>query len=141
MADKLIKKIIATEQDRQAVIRELLLMPLDQIKYVSYGDAKRTHLQNARFHAFCADTSRQKQWAGLWLDTTAWKCLTVSGHARATGNISDPVLGLENELVCIRESTADMGVKRMSSVLEYQQCWCAENGIKITAPKWVWEVK
>ncbi len=141
MSDKLIKKIVATEQARRLVLDELHAMPLDKIKYVSYGDAKRTHLQNARFHAFCADTARQKQWAGLWLDTDAWKCLYVSGHARATGNISDPIFGLENDLVCIRESTADMGVKRMASLLEYQKYWCADNDIIITAPKWMWDVK
>ena len=139
MAEKLIKRLIATEADRQAVIRELQVMPLDKVKYVTFGDATRTLIQNARFHAFCTDVSNKKEWAGSMQDVPTWKCLFVSAHARAKGQISDPTLGLENELVCIRESTADMGVKRMASLLEYQQYWCADNNIRITAPKWMYE--
>ncbi|MWQ04990.1 hypothetical protein GHI33_10230, partial [Glaesserella parasuis] len=39
------------------------------------------------------------------------------------------VIGLEGELVNIRESTAEMGVKRMASLIEYTTAWGVSHGV------------
>ena len=132
-----VKRLIATEQDRQRIIAELSALPLDAIKVVVFGDAERSLQQNAKFHAVCSDVSKQVLWDGGDYDTKGWKLLFVSGHAMATGGEVKLVHGFEDELVNIRESTADMGVRRMSSCLEYQAAWCADNGIRLHVPKWM----
>ncbi len=86
--------------------------------------------QNARFHALCSDLERSGfAWAGKPRSAEAWKVLLVSGHAVATKQPQDVTLGLENELVNLRESTASMTVARSSSLIEYAQAFCAMNGV------------
>ncbi|MDE4020769.1 recombination protein NinB, partial [Glaesserella parasuis] len=53
----------------------------------------------------------------------------ISAHAEATKEGSCLVTGLEGELVNIRESTAQMSVKRMASLIEYVQAYCDLNGV------------
>ncbi|OQS42317.1 recombination protein NinB [Chromobacterium haemolyticum] len=131
------KRLITSEEDRQRVLAEISMMPLDAVKMVQFGDATRTDMQNAKFHAICGDASKQAKWIGKRLDVPQWKCLFVSGHAIATGLGSEMVPGLEGEFVNIRESTAQMGIKRMASCIEYTQSWCIDSGVRLTAPKWM----
>lgn len=94
---------------------------------------KRTLDQNAKFHAICEDMGRQgAMWAGKPRTAKEWKVLLVSGHAVATGEEAEVVTGLEGELVSIRESTADMGVRRGSSLIEYALAYCASNRISLS---------
>lgn len=132
-----IKRLIASESDRQRVMAEIAMMPLDSVKMIQFGDATRTDIQNAKFHSICGDASKQAKWIGRILELPQWKCLFVSGHAIATGLGADMVPGLEGEFVNIRESTAQMGVKRMSSCIEYTQAWCYENGVRLSTPRWM----
>jgi hypothetical protein len=41
--------------------------------------------------------------------------------------------GLEGEFCNIRESSAQMGVKRLNSLIEYTLAWAADNDIRIAA--------
>ena len=93
-------------------------------------DVTRTLEQNAKFHAVCEDVAK----SGMkWMDKTRtagqWKVLFVSGHTVATAGSADMVPGLENEFVNLRESTAGMSVKRLSSLLEYTLAWCANHEV------------
>jgi len=90
--------------------------------------------QNAKFHAMCTDVSKQATYMGRKLTKLQWKNLFVSGHAIATELGTDIVPGLEGEFVNIRESTADMGIKRKASLIEYVTAWGAENGIVWSEP-------
>ncbi|MGF7452571.1 recombination protein NinB, partial [Pasteurella bettyae] len=38
-------------------------------------------------------------------------------------------IGLEGEVINLRESTAQMGVKRLASLIEYLTVWGVENGV------------
>lgn len=98
---------------------------------VTEHDDKRTLDQNAKFHAICDDVARQATYMGRKLDAPSWKALFVSGHAIATKQGGEVLPGLEGEFVAIRESTAKMGKKRASSLLEYVLAWCAENGVEL----------
>jgi hypothetical protein len=42
------------------------------------------------------------------------------------------VPGIEGEFVNIRESTAKMGVKRATSLIEYVLAFCASKGVELT---------
>ena len=59
-----------------------------------------------------------------------WKVLFISGHAIATNQKTDVVPGLEGEFVNIRESSAQMSVSRMASLIEYTTAYGVANGVK-----------
>ena len=91
--------------------------------------------QNARFHAICADLERYRlPWAGQPRKLPEWKVLTVSGHAIATNEGAEVVVGLEGELVNLRESTARMSVRRASSLIEYATAFCALHRVPLSDP-------
>lgn len=127
------KYFLRNEQIRQNLINHIKSLPLDDNKplVVSITSMKRSVEQNSRFHALCGDVAKQAVYAKRELTPVQWKTLFISGHAVATGLGADVVAGLENEFVNIRESSASMTVKRMASLIEYTQAWCAGNGVNL----------
>ncbi len=89
----------------------------------------RTLEQNSKLHAMLTDISQQIQFKGRWLNVEQWKAIMVSAHAVATGKGVDMEIGLEGEVINLRESTAQMGVKRLASLIEYLTVWGVENGV------------
>ncbi|MBS0857256.1 MULTISPECIES: recombination protein NinB [unclassified Tatumella] len=108
-------------------------LPTDDLRplTVTIDDSKRTLPQNDLFHALCTDVSRQVLWQRQKLALIDWKALFVSGHAMATGRPGIITTGIEGEFCSIRESTAQMGVKRMTSLIEYSTAWAAGNGVRL----------
>ncbi|MYZ41399.1 recombination protein NinB [Schauerella aestuarii] len=92
----------------------------------------RSSDQNARLHAIFGEIAKQAKWMGRTLTPTQWKTLMISGHAAATGHGADMVPGLEGEFVSIRESSAQMSVARMTSLIEYVQAWCVDNNVEVS---------
>lgn len=93
---------------------------------VRIEEPKRNGEQNDKFHAICDDLAKSGiQWMGKRRSKDEWKVLLVSGHAVATKQGADMVPGLEGEFVNLRESTASMGIKRMSSLIEYANAFMA----------------
>ena len=113
---------------------------LDLIKELPTDDKKplvvkiqpitRNLEQNAKFHAMCQDVANQAEFMGRKLTMEQWKVLFISGHAIATNQKADVVPGLEGEFVNIRESSAQMSVSRMASLIEYVTSWCVQNGVR-----------
>jgi hypothetical protein len=93
----------------------------------------RTVRQNALLHSLFSQIADQAEFHGRRLTAVQWKTLLVSAHAVATGIGTDMVPGIEGEWVNIRESTAQMGVKRLNSLIEYTLAWAADNDIRIAA--------
>ncbi len=56
--------------------------------------------------------------------------LLISGHTIATKEANKMVIGLEGEVVNLRESSAQMSVSRLNSLIEYVQAWAAGQGVK-----------
>lgn len=92
----------------------------------------RNSEQNALLHGMLGELAIKATWGGEKRSADAWKVLMVSAHAIAEGQPCELVKGLEGELVNIRESTAKMSVKRLSSLIEYIQAWAAINEITFT---------
>lgn len=92
---------------------------------------RRSDVQNARLHAMFSDIAKRHVFNGRRLTLEQVKVLFISGHSIATGNGADLVVGLEGEAVNIRESSARMSVARMASLIEYVQCWAANNGLEL----------
>lgn len=90
----------------------------------------RRDSQNRKFHALCGDLERSRfQWMGKPRTAAQWKVLLVSGHAVATKEETEVIPGLEGEFINVRESTAQMTVRRSASLLEYTIAFCAMNRI------------
>lgn len=101
----------------------------------SLKPATRTIRQNAFLHALFGLIAKQREWYGRRLNAYQWKNLMISAHAVAVGAGVDMVPGIEGEFVNVRESSANMGVGRMNSLLEYVLSWCTTNDVKIPAGK------
>lgn len=86
--------------------------------------------QNSKLHALLSDISKQCKFNGKRRDIETWKMIFVSAHKIATGGKAEMVIGIEGEVINLRESTAQMSVKRLASLIEYVQAWGVENGVK-----------
>jgi hypothetical protein len=99
---------------------------------VTFEPKKRTDDQNRRFHWLCGLLAKsQVEWAGKRRTLAQWKVLLVSGHATVTKEGSEMVPGLEGEFVNLRESTAQMSVRRSTSLIEYTQAFMVHHGVEI----------
>jgi hypothetical protein len=99
---------------------------------ISVSPPKRSGDQNAKLHAILTDLSRSPlTWAGKRRTVDEWKMLAVSAHAVATKEAGEIIPGLEGEFVAIRESTAQMSVKRASSLIEYLMAFCAQHSVEL----------
>ena len=97
---------------------------------VEVRQLKRSDAQNAKLHAMLKDIAKQKTFNGQKLNIDQWKMIFVSGHRIATGGTAEMAIGLEGEVINLRESTARMGVRRLASLIEYIQAWAAGNGVE-----------
>lgn len=91
--------------------------------------------QNSKLHALLSDISKQCEFNGKKRDVDTWKMIFVSAHKIATGGQAEMVIGIEGEVINLRESTAQMSVKRLASLIEYVQAWGVENEVKFN-DKW-----
>jgi hypothetical protein len=94
---------------------------------------RRLEVQNAKFHAMVGDIAREALFDDRRLSPSQVKVLLISAHAMVTGEGQDIVRGLEGEFVNIRESSAEMTVTRMASLIEFTSAWCATHGIRLSA--------
>ena len=114
------------DQARQGAIQAVKDAPSGWVVRVT--EPTRSLEANAKFHALCGEFEKLGiVWFGKKRTAKEWKVLLVSGHAIATNEGSDVVMGLEGELVNIRESTALMSVKRSSSLIDYSIAFYEEN--------------
>ncbi|MEG2265714.1 MAG: recombination protein NinB [Acinetobacter sp.] len=124
---------LRTEQIRSHAIEQIRNLPLDQNSplVLTIQERTRTLEQNAKLHAMLSDISRQHAYLGKKRNVEFWKGLFVSGWQIATNQNPEIVPGLEGEFINIRESTATMGVRKLSEVIEYIYAYCSMNGIKL----------
>lgn len=99
---------------------------------IAISEPKRSNDQNAKFHAMLTDLSRSPvKWAGKRRSVEEWKALIISGHSVATLSRGEVIPGLEGEFVAIRESSANMTVRRAASLIEYLLAFCVTNGVEL----------
>jgi hypothetical protein len=91
--------------------------------------------QNAALHRLLqAIVKARCKWGGRTWSIDDWRTLMVSAHSKATNRPGEIVPGIEGEFVALRRSTTRMGVAELSSLIEYVQAWCAQNGIDTDGP-------
>lgn len=101
---------------------------------IEVREKHRTLEQNAKLHAMLSDIARQKEFGGQKRTIEQWKMIFISGHKIATGGTAEMAVGLEGEVINLRESTAQMGVQRLASLISYIDAWAAENGVVFKTP-------
>jgi NinB protein len=129
MSDKQVFRLVHPTA-RQMASRAVINAPDGFICEVK--PATRSLDQNAMLHAIFSDVAQQATFHGKPRSAQQWKVIFISAHSVATNEGAEIVPGLEGEFVNIRESSARMSVKRLNSLIEYVQAWCAENGIRLT---------
>lgn len=109
----------------------IVQLPTDNEKplVVKIQPMTRTLEQNAKLHAMLTDIANQCEFQGKKRDVETWKAIFVSAHKIAMGGQAEIATGLEGEVINLRESTAQMGVKRLASLIEYITYWGVENGV------------
>ena len=115
------------EAAKNAMCRAILAA--DDGRWGIIQDETRTLEQNALLHPLLTDISKQSLWMGKKRPMLQWKVIMVSAHAIATGAPAEMVIGIEGEVVNLRESTTAMSVKRFNSLIEYVLAWGAMNGV------------
>lgn len=125
--------IITGEVARKAICRHVLAAPLGEV--VTIAPETRTQQQNRLLHPLLTDIAKQAQWMGKSRSMLQWKVIMVSAHAIATGEPNEMVIGIEGEVVNLRESTAAMSKKRFASLVDYVLAWGAMNGIVFSEPE------
>lgn len=118
---------------RQRVMRMISSVPDGY--FVTVSEPTRSHEQNALLHKLCSDTAKQAPWAGKLRTTVDWKRLFVDGYMRVEQQGGLPLVpSLDYAgVVPLGEPTRAMGIKRMSDLIDYVNCWCAENSIQLSA--------
>ena len=115
-----------------------LVAAFQWIKALGFGKAyilevkefTRTVEQNSKLHALFGELAHQAKWSDSKLTAEQWKVLMISAHTIATKEPYRMVIGIEGEVVNLRESSAQMSVARMISLIEYIHAWGAQNGVK-----------
>lgn len=119
---------LSHNQARERAINQVFIAPDTCVVIIK--EQTRSLEQNALLHSmFNLLAESGLEWAGRKLSADQWKVLLVSGHAIATGHEADIVPGIENEIVNLRESTAQMSVKRLSSLISYIEAFLSEHDI------------
>ena len=91
----------------------------------------RTLAQNARMWDQLEDISKQVVWYGQKLTEEEWKDVFSAALKR-----QKVVPGLDGGFVVCGQRTSKMGKREMSDLLELMNAFCAERGVKLSAPKW-----
>lgn len=112
-----------------------VLLEANDTVCIEVCERKRSDEQNALLHAMLTEVSRKLEFNGKKLSVDEWKLVFVSAHAIATGKPAEMVIGLEGEVINLRESTAQMSVKRLSSLIEYIHAYCADKGMVFDGKK------
>jgi len=126
MGEKRVFRITPT--NRRHVAEQVANLPEGYV--IKAGPPTRSLEQNAMLHAMFGELAKKARYMGRALTLNQWKTLMISGHAMATGLGADVIPGVEGEFVNIRESSAQMTVARMTSLIEYVHAWAAENNVQ-----------
>lgn len=92
---------------------------------IKFQEPTRSLDQNAKLWAILGDVARQATHNGQSYSTDAWKALFMS----ACGHELKMMAGLSGEPVPMGLSSSKLGVAEMGELIEFIQCWAAENGV------------
>jgi hypothetical protein len=88
--------------------------------------------KNAHLHAVLGQKSKQKQWAGKWLDVEAWKRLVVAAYERAHGRTAEFYPAIDGQgFDVVYRRTSRMAEEEIREVIMFAESWALENGVEL----------
>lgn len=99
---------------------------------VEISAPKRSDPANRLLHALIGRIAQAKEWAGAKRDPETWKRLLVASWCRTRGVSVEVLPALDGHGVDIVPArTAGLSVAETNDLIEYIQCYAAENGIEV----------
>lgn len=92
----------------------------------------RTLEQNAKMHAMLTDIAKQMTFNGKSLHMLQWKGMLVCAFNKAAYDEEPEIVEFEGIFYNLRESTAEMGIKRTAEFIEYLFAWGEDNGVRFS---------
>jgi hypothetical protein len=123
------KQIISSRDNLVQAFRYAESFGYERPYVVEVRPLTRTDPQNKLLHALFGELAHQARWQNEKLTAEQWKMLMISAHTIATKEPNKMVIGLEGEVVNLRESSAQMSVARLNSLIEYVYAWGASQGV------------
>lgn len=97
---------------------------------------ERTNEKNAHLHAILGAISKQKQWAGQWLDIEAWKRLLVSAYERTKGRAAEIYPAVDGHgFDVVYRRTSRMSQEEIRDLILYVESWAIDNGVELREPE------
>lgn len=94
----------------------------------------RSNPQNAKLHALLGDIARVHTWAGQRLTAEDWKRLFIAAFVRASQQSARILPALDGQgFDVIYRRSSRMGKKEMAELIEFVECWAAENEVPAAA--------
>jgi hypothetical protein len=116
--------VVATDADRARAAAWCQKAPRGT--RIDFKGPRRTLDQNARMWAALTDVAEQATHNGKRYSTKAWKVLFM----HACGHEVQFLPSLDgSSFVPWNDSSSDLSKAEMSELIDFIQCWCAENGV------------
>ncbi|MGL5280636.1 MAG: recombination protein NinB [Plesiomonas shigelloides] len=128
------KFFIVSDQVKSNCLRAVQSILCDSKKpmTVEIRPQKRSEALSAKFHAMCRDMALQAEHNGEKYSEQDWKVFLISGHEYELSGKTRLVAGLHGEICKLRESSAEMTNRRMSSLIEFTYAIGASKGVRFT---------
>lgn len=98
---------------------------------VEIKESTRNSEQNAALHAMLTDISQQVKWHGQSFPVEVWKRLCMAAWLRESGGNPLLVPSLDgNGVDIIFERTSHLSVKKCAELIQWVECFGAEQGVK-----------
>lgn len=124
------KFFINSRKSLEECFRALNALGFEKSYVVEAKALTRTLKQNAMLHSMFGELEHQAKWNGEKLTSEQWKMLMISAHAIATKEPTKLTIGLEGEIVNLREKSSTMTISRLNSLIEYVMAWGVANGVR-----------
>lgn len=93
---------------------------------------ERSTEKNAHLHAVLQAISKQRQWAGKWLDVEAWKRLMVAAWERAHGRQAEFYPALDGQgFDVVYRRTSRMTEEEVRELIQFAEAWAIDNEVQL----------
>ena len=97
---------------------------------------QRTVEKNAHLHAVLGEISKQKQWAGKWLDVESWKRLMVAAFERERGHSLEVYPAIDGHGIdVVYRRTSRMSQEEIRELIFFAEAWAVDNGVVLSEPE------
>jgi hypothetical protein len=108
---------------------------VDKCPHCGKSIRQRSVEKNAHLHAVLGEISKQKQWAGQWLDIEAWKRLMVAAFEREKGHSVQVYPAIDGHGIdVVYRRTSRMSQEEIRELIYFAEAWALSNGVELKEP-------